>query len=133
MIDRSETTISFKSRIVIKLVKIQFFSSECKHPSKPKVLFVFLTFRALKVRLVLVFNLKRTLESNGFLLSVFDVLAVFSVIKLMFFAFSRDFYLIMLFLFHYFNRKFFCVDQFFFCFFSKIVSLYVLQCGFKPY
>ena len=50
------------------------FINEYKHPSQPEVLFVFLTFRALKVRLVLVLHLKRTLESNGFLSSVFDVL-----------------------------------------------------------
>ena len=87
MINRSKRTIIFRKPYHHKVGEAPDFINECKHPSKPKVLLVFLTLRALKVRLALFLNLQRTFESNGFLLSVFDVLAVFSVIILMFFAF----------------------------------------------
>ena len=89
--------------------------NEFKHPSQSKVLFVFLTFRALKVKVVLAFNLKRTLESNGFLSSVFDVLAVFSIVHL-FFAFLVVYSLRVLFPFSFFIENSFVFIKLFFSF-----------------
>ena len=100
-----------------KVGEVPVFINECKHPSQPKVLFVFLTFRALKVRVVLVFNLKRTLESNGFLTSVFDVLAVFSVV-ILFFAFLVVYSLRVLFPFSFLIEKSFVLIKLFFSFSS---------------
>ena len=100
-----------------KVGKDPVFINECKHPSKPKVLFVFPNFRALKVRLVLVLNLKRISESTGFLLSVFDVLAVFSVV-LLFFSFFVVYSLRVLFPFSFLIENSFVLIKFFFSFSS---------------